>query len=333
MSRNMTGATFRLLYESGDEHLCGSFFRASEEIACLMRRLAIPIAGLLIFAACPGACFASNPPSSVSFEGPEAQAEFSGTASNGYSILFEINRGKASLTAQSDEGRVTYSGKGSLVDGRIQFSLGKLGRINARFKPDGSVDRLRPPKSCKGREQTVRSGAFVGSIKFRGESGYTRLNAHRVYGTMASPCSWKCPDIPNGHPENVASLPAALGAFTSHSHVVFAAIGGSGQFPFQFFIARTLERQGTLRINRSVLAEGEPGSIDVLGDLSSATVSPPRPFTGTASFKRNADGSTEWFGTLSVALPGVEGTALTGPTLRPTSRGRGLCRNSQNCLA
>jgi hypothetical protein len=280
----------------------------------LVRRLTIPIAGLLIFAACPGVCFASDPASSVSFEGPEAQAEFSRKASNGYSILFEVNRGKASLTARSDEGTVIYSGKGSLVDGRIQFGLGKLGRISARFKPDGSVDRLRPPKSCKGREQVVRSGAFVGSIKFRGESGYTRLNAHRVYGTMASPRSWKCPDTPYSHPKNAASLPAVLGAFTPHSHVVFVAIGGSEQLPFRLFIAGTSERHGALRIRRSALAEGKPVSFDVLEDLSSATVSPPKPFAGTATFKRNADGSTEWVGTLSVALPGVESTALTGPT-------------------
>ncbi len=280
----------------------------------VLRRLIIPIACLLILGACPGVCFASNPGSSVSFGGPEPQAEFSRKASHGYSILFEVNRGKASLTARSDEGTVIYSGKGSFVDGRIQFGLGKLGRISARFKPDGSVDHLRPPKSCKGREQVVRSGAFVGSIKFRGESGYTRLNAHRVRGTMASPRSWKCPDPPSRPLGNAASLPAALGAFTPHSHVVFAAIGGSELLPTGFFLAGTSERHGALRINRSALAEGKPATFDVLDDLSSATVSPPKPFAGTATFKRNADGSTEWFGTLSVALPGVESTALTGPT-------------------
>jgi len=105
-----------------------------------------------------------------------------------------------------------------------------------------------------------------------------------------------------------------LGAFTPHSHVVFAAIGGSELLPTGFFLAGTSERHGALRINRSALAEGKPATFDVLDDLSSATVSPPKPFAGTATFKRNADGSTEWFGTLSVALPGVESTALTGPT-------------------
>lgn len=279
-----------------------------------MRCLTVAIAGLLIFAACPDVCFASDPPSSVGVEEPEAQAEFSAKASNGYSISFEINRGKASLTARSDEGTATYSGKGSLAGGRIQFGLGKLGRISARFKPDGRVRRLQPPKSCKGREQVVRSGAWIGSIKFRGESGYTRLNAHRVSGTMASPRSWKCPDRPDRHLGNAASLPVVLGAFTPHSQVVFVAIGGSELLSFQFFIAGTSERYGALRINRSALVEGKPASFDASEDLSSATVSPPKPFAGTASFKRNADGSTEWSGTLSVALPGVEGTALTGPT-------------------
>ena len=279
----------------------------------LMRSLAIAIAGSLIFAACPGVCLASDPASSVSFEGPQAQAEFSSKASNGYSIFFEIDRGKASLTAHSDEGTVIYEGEGSLVDGRIHFGLGKLGRINVRFKPDGSVDYLRPPKSCRGREQAVRSGAFVGSIKFRGESGYTRLNARRVFGTVASPRSWKCPDTPVRFPGSAADLPVALGAFAPHGHVVFVAIGRPEVLPLRFFAAGTSERQGALRVKRSVLVEGKPVSFDFSGNLGSARVSPPKPFAGTASFKRNADGSTEWLGTLSVALPGVGSIALTGP--------------------
>ncbi len=49
-------------------------------------------------------------------------------------------------------------------------------------------------------------------------------------------------------------------------------------------------------------------------ELAGATVQPPKPFVGTASFNRNADGSTEWLGTLSVALPGVGSIALVGPT-------------------
>jgi hypothetical protein len=278
------------------------------------RRLAIPMAGLLIIAACPGVCFASDPAASVNSEEPKAQAEFSRKASNGYLILFEMNRGRATLTARSDEGTVIYRGKGSLVDGRIQFGLGKLGRMNVRFKSDGSVDRIRPPKSCKGRKQVVRSGVFVGLIKFRGESGYTRLNAHRVHGTMASPRSWKCPDPPGRQPGNAASLPAALGAFTPHGHVFVVAFGDSELLPFRFFIAGTSERVGALSISRSVLVEGGPASFEASGNLSSATVSPPKPFAGTASFKRNTDESTEWFGTLSVVLPGIESTALTGPT-------------------
>jgi hypothetical protein len=107
-----------------------------------------------------------------------------------------------------------------------------------------------------------------------------------------------------------------LGAFTPHNHVVFIAIGASKFAPFRFFIAGTSEREGALSIKRSALAEGKPTSFSASEDLSSATVSPPEPFTGTASFKRNVGGSTEWFGTLSVALPGIESVALAGSTFK-----------------
>lgn len=272
----------------------------------------ISIACSLVFATCPSVCFARPPASNVSLDGPTAQAEFSQKASNGYSILFEINRGKANLTVQGDEGRASYSGIGSLMNGNIRFNLGEFGRINVRFKPDGSMNRIRPPDSCKGREQVVRSGAFVGSIKFRGENGYTQLNTRRVHGTMAPPLSWKCPNIFNRHPKSTANLPTILGAFTPHDRVSFVAIDGADLFPMGFFIAGTLERQGALSIKRSALTEGKPASFSASEDLSSATVSPPSPFTGTASFKRNTNGSAEWFGTLSVALPGIESVALTG---------------------
>lgn len=253
--------------------------------------------------------------SDVSFEGPQPQIEFSHATKNGYQIFFEANRGKASLTAQGHAGTVIYSGKTSLVGGRVRFSLGKLGAVNIRFEPDGSVERLRPPKSCHGREQEVRSGTFVGSIRFRGERGYTKLNSHRAHGAMAELRSWKCPDASDRHPQNAAGFPV-LAAYTPGDRSVFAAIGGSPQLPIRFFVAGTLEQVGALRIQRSILTEGTRTSFEASDDLGSATVAPPKPFFGTASFVREADGTTEWSGALGVALPGAPNIALTGPAFK-----------------
>jgi hypothetical protein len=245
-------------------------------------------------------------------EVPQPQIKFSRMASNGYSMFFEANRGRASLRLQGDAGGVVYDGKSSLVGGRIRFGLGKLGRIDVRFEPDGSVDRLRPDKSCRGREQVIRRGTFVGSIRFRGENGYTQLRSHRVHGAMAEPRSWNCPNASDRRSENASGV-SALVAHTPHNRVFFMAIGGPEEVPLRFFVAGTSERVGALRIGRSVLVQGMPASFEALGDLSSATIGPPKPFSGTASYVHNIDGSTEWSGTLSVALPGAESTALTGP--------------------
>jgi hypothetical protein len=106
---------------------------------------------------------------------------------------------------------------------------------------------------------------------------------------------------------------SALAAHTPHNSAIFIAIGGPAQVPFRFFIAGTSERVGALHIGRSVFVEGPSASFEPSADLSSATVKPPKPFSGTASFVRNLDGSTEWSGTLSVALPGAQSTALAGP--------------------
>ncbi len=245
-------------------------------------------------------------------EVPRPRAEFSRKASNGYLITFEADHGRASLRAQGDAGGVLYSGKGSVVDGRIRFGLGRLGRIDLRFEPDGRVDRQRPDKSCKGREQVIRSGTFVGLIRFRGENGYTQLSSHRVHGTMAEPRSWKCPNSSDRRTQNASGV-SVLAAHTPHNSAIFMAIGGPEQVPLRFFVAGTSERAGALHIGRSVFIEGPSASFEALGNLNSATVAPPKPFSGTASFVRNLDGSTEWSGTLSVALPGAQSTALTGP--------------------
>ena len=67
-----------------------------------------------------------------------------------------------------------------------------------------------------------------------------------------------------------------------------------------------------MSIERYTGASG--GSEDFLFDdaLTTAKVTPPSPFTGSGSFLRNADGSTNWTGTLGVPLPGLGTVRLTG---------------------
>lgn len=78
------------------------------------------------------------------------------------------------------------------------------------------------------------------------------------------------------------------------------------------FSAGSFERRGHMSIFRDVFAEAAPASFVFARDLSSATVQPPLPFQGEASFQRAPSGPA-WSGSLSVDFPGREDVQLAGP--------------------
>jgi hypothetical protein len=79
------------------------------------------------------------------------------------------------------------------------------------------------------------------------------------------------------------------------------------------FFASTSESRGQMRVSRAAFAQAPERTFTYAPGLSSATVSPPPPFEGTATFQRNPDHSTSWKGNLRVSLPGAPRLPLTGP--------------------
>jgi hypothetical protein len=83
-----------------------------------------------------------------------------------------------------------------------------------------------------------------------------------------------------------------------------------GRYLFLLFAAEKAEQMSILRVVGTV---GSAGDFFYDDALSSAIVSPPAPFVGTGVFRRNADGSTDWTGTLSVPMAGLGTVRLTEP--------------------
>jgi hypothetical protein len=107
--------------------------------------------------------------------------------------------------------------------------------------------------------------------------------------------------------------------------VALAAARGCGRFgfiavadrdplkPLKLFLTTSRERVGRVRVSRFVLLFAErPGAFSFDSALTSASVAPPPPFHGTATFQRGAEGApSTWSGSLSVSfLDGRQ--ALTG---------------------
>jgi hypothetical protein len=155
-------------------------------------------------------------------------------------------------------------------------------------------------------------GVFVGSIRFNGEDRYTQLNAHRARGETTVQQPWKCKSPAPGRDRGNPSGLAVLTAVTPNRRTSFAALG-EGKGP-PIFSASTTERIGSILIARVASATGFPNTFSFDPKLDAASVKPPVPFTGEATFTRNPDGSTSWSGSLGVALPGADVVSLTGPT-------------------
>jgi hypothetical protein len=72
------------------------------------------------------------------------------------------------------------------------------------------------------------------------------------------------------------------------------------------------ERRGGLIVSREVVDHFSSGAFDFASPLRTATLAPPAPFAGQATFRRNADPANRWTGNLSVDFPGRADVSLAG---------------------
>jgi hypothetical protein len=264
--------------------------------------------------------------------------------SNGYLItVFGATgggeRSTVSLSAAHGTANATYTTEGTVSPTRMEASFGRLGAISLRFQSSGQVRHTTVPPKCRVNGfpsvAKARLGTFSGTIRFRGEGGYTRIFAHRIMGHVGEPWAIlgggredQCLSLGSGANEApgallAASSPREAASFsataeppsstpaTGSSSAMLAR--GLGNYRFD---GSTLEKRSGMLISRSTAATGPADDFIFSGALSSATLTPPAPFSGTGTFQRNADGSTSWTGSLSVSLPGRRKVRLTGPRFK-----------------
>jgi hypothetical protein len=85
--------------------------------------------------------------------------------------------------------------------------------------------------------------------------------------------------------------------------------------PMVSFSASSTVRRHGLYVLASVSAEGELAAFstpDPAGVLENASVAPPAPFHGSATFHLDSSTSASWTGSLGVELPGVGNVSLAG---------------------
>lgn len=251
-------------------------------------------------------------------ERAEAASSLSLPASKGFSATIEGAGRTVELTLSNGRSGATYTVPGRAWRGGVKAGFGNLGRVAVRFKPSGRVKVETPPQRCRGKPRTIRFGTYVGVVRFTGERGYSRVRARRAQGTSSTSPRWRCKTRRGARRRAAASLAgdesAALEVATRNKGLVLSAVASPPIFGVRLTIASAAlrERRGKMRIARFALVfmPGKRFTFD--GRLATATLQPPEPFTGSATYERQPDGSATWTGDLRVSLPGTDDVALTG---------------------
>lgn len=249
----------------------------------------------------------------------------------------------------------TYLARGVVTSSSIEASFADRGRVSLRFKssrrPARATRRVRCTKS--GNPVAARLGLFVGSLRFRGEGGYTSAEVHRVHGGSLDPAAFVAcqieaevpgrqgaPSPPARHPSGLAILrnyvedfgkdpPGIPGvdtrpsegeettALIAHRKTPLARTAfvalDRGQGKARF-LALDAGVDGSLGILRFVSVPAPVSAFRTEDTLSAASVRPPAPFSGTAAFQHGSGSEKSFAGPLAVSFLGAPGVPLADPS-------------------
>jgi hypothetical protein len=244
----------------------------------------------------------------------EAEAHLAGT--HGYRIAISATSEEVLVLTRNGSAGVSYvSFAGGLKRDRIHVRLPGVGRISLRFH-ERSRSHGRRPSNCRGSGRLTRKGVFVGMVKIRGEHDYTSAQSRHVRGEIVERSRDRC------HRRTRAT--ASSGSLDT---IRARTERGSGNLFFQVhsfpssrlrseadFVALLMRVRGEMVVmNAQVVFAEDATSLEIAAPPRSATVEPPAPFTGSATFQQESAHQFSWLGDLAVELPGVGEVTLAGP--------------------
>ena len=274
----------------------------------------------------------------------------------GQTVALDVSRARFGAAGRAGQRRrvrervseTTYLAHGRVTPRSIEASFGDRGRIALRFRPSGRKLHATRKAGCKRPSDAVIAdlGSFDGELRFRGEGGFTSVDAHRVPGRSvnlggllaclfgSSPKSHAA--LPPAHAPLGIRLPGLVAerdgpsvpAVPTHpgsglrsttlvadrkealARIVFAAqVRGDGR---PRFLAVDQASEGSLGIVRLAYVRGAPTAFSFDDILSSGTVSPPPPFHGSGELRRGPRNAKSWSGPLAVSFLGAPHVPLTG---------------------
>lgn len=235
-------------------------------------------------------------------------------SSEGNKIQLILSRGLFPSLMYTFHGQVSPKG--------IDAKIADLGSIDLRFLPTGKDKRVRPPRHCHGPVAKGTEGHFVGTFRFRAEMGVSEVDLSHARGSIVEP-GWRCEQgslnrFVEAGPEGATYT--LLRAEDERREIGLSAFAGTDvEHPdpeIAEVSAGMITRRGSVKVDHIAVVLGrQVFSFD--SALTEATVSPPKPFRGSAIYCASCGPESRWTGHLRVALPGVGGeVSLVGPSYK-----------------
>lgn len=213
--------------------------------------------------------------------------------------------GQVLVRAAARDRAVTYRFPAVVEEGVIQAELGAYGAISVVFRPRSGGEGV-AEEGCN-RGLSFSAGYYEGTISFRAR-GLTSAEASRAKGDNGLALNVLCAEEAGSQARPGTYLEVSGGA-TAPTMTVMEQGGVAAAFQ-----AGISETSGGVPIERSVDIEAWSRAFRHRG-LRSATITPPAPFSGSATFRREGH-KTSWRGNLRVDFPGRPNVALTGTGLQ-----------------
>jgi hypothetical protein len=223
--------------------------------------------------------------------------------------------------------------------GIFRADFGPIGRVALRFEPN-TRERFGRPGGCNGRRPIYESGRLRGTVSLEGEGGYFRLDSRGGPGGRERWPRLVCREgEARNVPPNLKLSELFSPDFGISPELEILTTGGNTQA-----VLNASEKVGgrSVRLRASRDADGSHSAVQVVtlevghglaitrglyvvgGEHTlrtsapgvhpaTATLAPPTPFYGEASYFENSARSHSWTGSLGVRLPGLD-LALAGPS-------------------
>lgn len=217
---------------------------------------------------------------------------------------------------------------GDLEHGVVRARFGSLGRVSLRFRPGGRIRKRDPQSGCEGGPETTEEGRFVGHLSFRGQGNYFHVSSAKGEASIAHSPRLRCEkgQALESHPGSLRKYVAPTPLLPDKDSIalLYASTRGHGRYvgitathlegspPGADLQLGVVEPRHGMAIGHGVYLDGPPGTMLTSPPgrhPATATLAPPRPFYGEATYSEEPNA---WTGTLGVKLAGLN-LPLTGP--------------------